>query len=100
VLLSIVHDNDNWLNQPEEYQPEVIEAINKNRNTYNVLEKYPDIILILNESFFDLSVYNNIQTDLDYLADFYSVEGATYGYAIAPYIGGGTNDSEFELLTS
>ena len=64
------------------------------------VEAYPDIILILNESFCDLSVYCDIDPDLDYLKDFYQIENASYGIAFSPNIGGGTNDSEFELLTS
>jgi hypothetical protein len=62
------------------------------------MDEYPDIILILNESFCNLEYYTDINADCNYLGDFYSVEGAVYGYAEVP--GGGTNNSEFELLTS
>ena len=61
--------------------------------------EYPDIILILNESFSDFSASTDIATDVDYLSDFYSVENAVYGFVPAGS-GGGTNNSEFELLTS
>ncbi len=61
---------------------------------------YPDIIMILNESFCDLEYYSDLQTDSEYLAPFYQIENASYGIAFSPDIGGGTNDSEFELLTS
>ena len=60
---------------------------------------FPDIILIVNESFYDLAVHSNLQTDQDYLKDYYSIEGALYGFAECPNIGGRTNDSEYELLT-
>lgn len=63
-------------------------------------EQLPDIILILNESFCDLSVCSGIETDRDYLAPFYGIENAFYGKAYSPNIGGGTNNTEFELLTS
>ena len=59
----------------------------------------PDLILILNESFYDLAVRSEIQTDQDYLKDYYSIQGALYGFAECPNIGGRTNDSEYELLT-
>lgn len=62
--------------------------------------EYPDIILILNESFCDLDYYSDLATDSDYLKDFYSIENAIFGYALSPGVGGGTNNSEFELLTS
>lgn len=62
---------------------------------------YPDIILILNESFYDLSLVTDPQTDAPYL-DFYRSLGdqAVTGYTLVPDVGGGTNRSEFALLTS
>ncbi len=60
---------------------------------------YPDIILILNESFYDISVCSDISGDRDYMEGFYSIEGARYGLVTCPNIGGRTNDSEYELLT-
>ncbi len=66
----------------------------------DITEVYPDIILILNETFCDLDIYSDLQTDIDYLESFYNIENAHYGYAIIPGIGGGTNNAEFELLTS
>ena len=63
-------------------------------------DEKPDIILILNESFFDFGVYTDIKADTDYLSRFYGLEGAVYGYAVSPMIGGGTNNTEYELLTS
>ena len=61
---------------------------------------HPDIILILNESFCDLDDYTPLRTDRDYLAPFYGLDGAVYGKAVVPQIGGGTNNSEYELLTA
>lgn len=63
-------------------------------------DTYPDIILILNETFYDFNVYMDMPTDKDYLKPFYGVENAVYGNAVIPHKGGGTNNSEFELLTS
>lgn len=60
----------------------------------------PDIILILNESFCDLNDYLTLNADRDYLKPFFGVEGAFYGHAVAPSVGGGTNNSEYELLTA
>lgn len=64
---------------------------------------YPDIILILNESFCDLGEYCDIEidkNDIPYMEDFYNIPGAAYGHTASSLIGGGTNNSEFELLTS
>ena len=60
----------------------------------------PDIVLILNETFCDLSEYAAISTDQAYLDAFYGIENAVYGHAVVPGVGGGTNDTEFELLTA
>ena len=61
---------------------------------------YPDIILILNETFCDISYYTDISPDTDPLEGFYSLENSVTGHAVVPEIGGGTNQSEFELLMS
>ncbi len=58
---------------------------------------YPDIIVILNETFYDLDAFFLIDPDVSPLEKYYSVENAVYGYAAT---GGDTNDSEYELLTS
>ncbi len=62
-------------------------------------ELRPDIILILNETFYDLGDYLELNADADYLEAFYGIDGAVYGKALIPGVGGGTNNSEFELLT-
>ena len=61
---------------------------------------HPDIILILNEAFCDLDYYTPMRADSDYMAPFYETEGAVFGHSVSPSIGGGTNNSEFELLTA
>lgn len=61
----------------------------------------PDVILILNETFCDLSDCMGLTEDTDggYLRSFYDIPGAVYGHAVSPFVGGGTNNSEYELLT-
>ena len=60
----------------------------------------PNIVIVLNESFYDLATYSGIETDVGYLDAFFGIDGAVYGQAIVPSEGGGTNNTEFELLTS
>lgn len=60
----------------------------------------PDIIYVLNETFYDLKQITDINTDTDYLNYFYNLENSISGYAVCANAGGGTNCSEFELLTS
>lgn len=62
--------------------------------------QYPNVIFILNETFFDLNVYTDIETSEDPFKSFYGIEDAVYGYAVVPTVAHGTNNSEYELLTS
>ena len=63
-------------------------------------ETCPDVILILNETFYDLTRYSDIQPDRDIFGAFYGLDNAVTGYAVTPVTGGGTNNAEYELLTS
>lgn len=60
----------------------------------------PDIILIMNESFYDLALLTELDVDIPYMENFYSMKNAIRGYAVTSVTGGATNRSEFELLTS
>ena len=62
-------------------------------------DDYPDIILILNETWYDLDHYAVLETDVDYMPIYHSLDSCLKGYACVPISGGGTNDSEYELLT-
>ncbi len=59
---------------------------------------YPDIILIVNEAFYDLSQIYTLNNN-DYLKHFYSIENAIYGYCVVPGFRAGTNLTEYEILT-
>lgn len=83
--------------QPEGYN---VDAIKQLKSDSIQTGTYPDIILILNETFCDLSYSVNFKADADPMEAFRNIEGAAYGHAVIANIGGGTNDSEFELLTS
>lgn len=83
--------------EPDGYN---IESIEKLKSDINNSNSCPDIILILNETFCDLSYSVNYKSDIDPMKAFKDIDGASYGHAVVANIGGGTNDSEFELLTS
>ena len=59
----------------------------------------PDVILILNETFYDLRMLTDLQTDVPYLSHIESMDDLLTGYAVVPSAAGGTNSSEYELLT-
>lgn len=85
-------------NKPNGYSETALNdiAIN-NKNTESFLN--PDIILILNETFYDPGIITDLKTDVPYLENIYTLDNTITGYAIVP-AKGSTNSSEYELLTS
>jgi len=68
------------------------------KNSAANITEPPDIILILNESWYDLRHITEFDTDPDYMKE-YKALNARKGFAVVPIAGGGTNNSEYELLT-
>lgn len=65
-----------------------------------VSEKSPNIIVIMNESFTDLSVLGDFSTNQEYMPFYNSLsENTIRGYQITSGIGGGTSQTEFEFLS-
>lgn len=61
-------------------------------------EEYPDIIMILNETYYDVEHLVDLDLDCNVMEAYQALD--TYkGYATVPIVGGGTNASEYELLT-
>lgn len=85
-------------NMPEGYSEDKIEEMGGMSADADLAE-YPDVILILNETFYDLEVYTEVDADKEYLDSFFQIENAIHGYAIVPSPMS-TNKSEYELLTS
>ena len=84
--------------EPEGYN---VNSIKNTQSDYKSdVEKKPDIILIMNETFFDLGICCDIDADKDMFNELYNINNLKHGYSVVPNVGGGTNDSEFELLTS
>lgn len=75
------------------------DAIIYSNITEGTAEQYPDIIFILDETWYDLDRFSPTYSDVDYLANWHELN-AQKGYAVVPRMGGGTNDTEYELLTS
>ena len=64
-------------------------------------EENPNVIVIMNEAFSDLSVIQSFETNEDYLPFFRSLtENTIKGQMVASIKGGGTCNTEFEFLTS
>ena len=83
---------------PEGYSAELLK---ENKNTeIGKKRDYPDIILILNETLCDLSFYSSIPEGAEVLEPLKEIPGMITGYSTVSLVGGGTNNSEYELLTS
>ena len=63
-------------------------------------QEYPDIILILSESFYDFDLVTDTQADADVMAVTKNLPNSIYGHTVSPHVGGGTNSSEYEMLSS
>lgn len=89
----------NPIKEPQGYDFKIVEEIAEQYNEEIEGEKTPDIILILNESFYDLNLITDLDTDIDVSMpiDSYNI---IHGYCSVQVSGGGTSISEYELLTS
>lgn len=63
-------------------------------------QEYPDVVLILSESLYDFDLVTNTGADQDVLSVIKNTPNSIYGHTVSPHVGGGTNSSEYEMLTS
>ena len=99
IIVEDVEHSLNAFNLPDGYDKSHLDAVAA-KDPEMAPEVCPDVILILNETFYDLEEYVDLTPDVDCLEAFRGIDGAVYGKAIIPSVGGGTNNTEFELLTS
>ncbi len=86
--------------EPENYSLQEAQRIAESYEAVRQEETVtPDIIFILNETYYDLSVITDLETDVDPFAALNRRDDLIRGYAASPVIGGGTNCSEYEFLT-
>ena len=80
------------LNEVKEY---VAETVRLER-----FEKQPNIIIMLSESFFDITTLDNLTFEEDPLAEFKAIcENSVYGDFYTPTLGYGTSNIELNVLT-
>lgn len=90
------------INKPEGYSVTLIEEKLSMylENESNKNREYPNIIVIMNESFSDLSVINDFKTNEDYMPYWRNLkENTIKGTLYVSAWGGYTADTEFEFLT-
>ncbi len=89
-----------FVKKPSDYNPDLLRALPYD-NESALPSSYPVIIVIMNESFSDLSVFGEtFKTDEEVMPFYRSLnENTIKGYACSSVYGGSTANSEFEFLT-
>ncbi len=101
---STIANSGSVIERPEYYSDERIaqlvgEAGERKDAPVAATAAYPDIIMILNETYYDLARYIDLDADVDYMARYDALDNAVKGYVMTPFAGGNTNSSEYEMLT-
>ena len=92
--------------QPEGYTDEAADMAAARTQNYTPEtaavseQEYPDIVLILSESFYDFDLVTDLQADTEIMPVTKNLPNSIYGHTVVPSVGGGTNTSEYEMLTS
>ncbi len=107
LLVSFLMDM-RYLNveKPEGYTADQVQQIEQQlageneKTDYQVSEESPNIIVIMNESFSDLSVLGDFETNEDYMPYIHSMQENTQkGWMYSSVKGTNTANTEFEFLT-
>ena len=90
------------IDAPKGYNSEKLEEAMQAYSTDDTTTKTPNIIVIMNESFSDLSVLHEFKTSTDYMPYIHSLQksdNAVTGNLYVSVCGGNTASTEFEFLT-
>lgn len=103
MLNFVLQLRETFVKRPSNYDVRNINDIAFKLNKVNNVRKteYPDIFIIMDESFANLSVLGNeIVTNKEVMPFYNSLEeNVIKGYALSSVIGGGTPNSEYEFLS-
>lgn len=90
------------ISKPDGYTAEAVEELASqisDEKKNEASKQLPDIILIINESWYDLTQVSDLTTDVEVMPHIKNMEGVIRGYVVEPGISSGTNLSEYEALT-
>ena len=105
ILNFVLSIRDCFIAEPEGYSKEAVQELEKQyakeTDTDNGgKEKKPTIIVVMSESYADLSVVGNFSTNIDLTPFYDSLEDNTIkGHALSSVFGAKTPNSEWEFLT-
>ena len=105
-LYSFIYDINNLkVEKPSSYNPEAFNAIDDTAESteLNDISK-PNIVMIMSEAFSDISNSESINFDeygdpLEFYNQFINRDHVISGHIVVPNFGGGTSDTEFDVLT-
>ena len=105
-LYSFIYDINNLkVEKPSSYNPEAFNAIDDTTESteLNDISK-PNIVMIMSEAFSDISNSESINFDeygdpLEFYNRFINRDDVISGHIVVPNFGGGTSDTEFDVLT-
>lgn len=90
------------VNKPAEYEEELVkEIMNDTTPPYEVAPNFkPNIIFVMSEAFWDPTLLKEVSFSADPIPYFRSLQKSqTSGVMLSPVYGGGTANTEFEVLT-
>lgn len=106
ALSFVITVRNSIVKKPKDYSVEEIEAIagkyqsDEASSSKAAGGKTPNIIVVMNESFSDLAVLGELETNQDYIPFYRSLkENTVKGWMDSSVFGGSTANSEFEFLT-
>lgn len=105
IYCFLVQNNLFEVQIPEDYNPNVVEEYIteiEHIDTNKIEDLTPHIFMIMGEAFTDISEHSKINFDgfIDPLENFKNMKtDGLSGYIFTPNIGGGTADTEFDVLT-
>ena len=99
-LINIKEPDGYSVKKVEEIQQEVLERRDEEQSASVDVAKMPNIIVVMNEAFSDLSVLGEFNTNEDYMPFFRSLmEDYTSGHLMVSVKGGNTANTEYEFLS-
>jgi len=99
-LVQSTQQSLNSIQKPKSYDENSLKAFVDGYEKKEYDNETPDIILVLNETFYDLNQIADTEETQDSFEYIKNLENSLTGYAVVPSVIGGTNKSEYEYLTS
>lgn len=101
LFSTILFSQNLSVEKPEAYLPDTVDDVFSHYEDDEITTTdFPNVIIIMNESFSDLSYLGELNTNQEYLSYYNELKKeSAYGNLIVPVYGGGTCNTEFEVLT-